>query len=406
MHKKALVLAVGAALMLPGAFAASKGGGDDGPDSVVELYGKIYPELVREKGKGATDAGTSVATLAGAPTGGTGIVRRTEMESTNSNFGVRGQERLGGGLKAIFQLETAFSVDSNNTAFAQRDSFVGLAHNAFGTIKLGRMDTPFKKYGDDLSFLGVSSGNIVSTSNVLRKPGFGTNAASSFHLRRANAVQYETPGLGGFDGALQYSTDETDTSTRHPHVWSGAVRYERGPIKVSLAHEIHWDLFGGSRNVPVAAMSNFNDQNARAKDKASQAMVQYKLGIHTFEADFGQKKYDENATIAGRFSSYKNTTWQVAWDARWSTAWRTALEYIKSNKGTCSLVDRACSTDGLEGSQLQFGVAYYFSKRTYVFAMAALLRNGFSAQYNNSISQTPNVGEDLDQYAIGISHSF
>jgi predicted porin len=135
-------------------------------------------------------------------------------------------------------------------------------------------------------------------------------------------------------------------------------------------------------------------------------MVQYKLGIHTFEADFGQKKYDENATIAGRFSSYKNTTWQVAWDARWSTAWRTALEYIKSNKGTCSLVDRACSTDGLDGSQLQFGVAYYFSKRTYVFAMAALLRNGFSAQYNNSASQTPSVGEDLDQYAIGISHSF
>ena len=58
------------------------------------------------------------------------------------------------------------------------------------------------------------------------------------------------------------------------------------------------------------------------------------------------------------------------------------------------------------GSQLQFGVAYYFSKRTYLFAMAALLRNGYSAQYNNSLEQTPAVGEDLDQYAIGINHSF
>jgi predicted porin len=406
MHKKALVLAVGAALMIPGALAAPKAGGDDGPDSVVELYGKVYPELVREKGKGATDTGASVATIAGAPTGGTGIIRRTEMESSNSNFGIRGQERLGAGLKAIFQLETAFSVDSNNTAFAQRDSFIGLAHNAFGTIKLGRMDTPLKKYGDDLSFLGVSSGNFVSTSNLMRKPGFGTNSASSFHLRRSNVVQYETPVMGGFDGALQYSTDEADITSRHPHVWSGAVRYENGPIKVSLAHEIHWDLFGGSRNMPVTAMSNFNDQSVRSKDKATQAMVQYKLGVHTFEADFAQKKYDENASVTGRFSSYKNTAWQVAWDARWSTAWRTVLEYIKSNKGTCSLVNRACSTDGLEGSQLQFGIAYYFSKRTYLFAMGALLRNGFSAQYNNSASQTPNIGEDLDQYAVGISHSF
>ncbi|MGZ5101883.1 MAG: porin [Usitatibacter sp.] len=379
---------------------------DSDADSVVELYGKLYPEMVRESGKGATDVGTTVATIAGAPTGGTGIVKRNEMESSNSNFGVRGRENLGGGFKGLFQLETAFSVDSNNSAFAQRDSFVGLSHDKFGAIKLGRMDTPFKKYGDDLSFLGISSGNFVSTSNVLRKTGFGTSSASSFHLRRSNVAQYETPGIGGFDGAIQYSTDETDTPTRHPHVWSGAVRYENGPIKVSLAHEIHWDLYGGSRNMPVAAMSNFSDQNVRSKDKATQGMVQFKLGIHTFEADVAQKKYDENATITGRFSNYKNISWQVEWDARWSNAWRTSVEYIKATKGTCSLVNRSCSTDGLDGSQLQFGVAYYFSKRTYLFVMAALVRNGFSAQYNNSASQTPNVGEDLDQYAIGISHSF
>ena len=408
MYKKALVLAVGAALMMPAAFAASKSSssGDDGPDSIVELYGRVYPELVREKGKGATAVGTPVSTLAGAPAGGSGIVKRNEIESSNSRFGVRGQERLGRDLKAIFQLETEFHVDSNDSRFAQRDSFVGLTSNRFGTIKLGRMDTPFKSYGDDLSFLGVSSGNFVSSSNVLRKPGFGTSSASSFHLRRQNAVQYETPELAGFGGAIQYSTDETDTSARHPHVWSGAVKYENGPIKVSLAHEIHWDLFGGSRNVPVTAMSNFTDQNVRAKDKATQAMVGYKLGIHTFEADFIQKKYNENSGVTGRFSGYKNTAWQVAWDARWSPAWRTALEYIKANKGTCSLVNRSCSTDGLEGSQLQFGVAYYFSKRTYIFAMAALLRNGYSAQFSNSASQTPNIGEDLDQYAIGLSHSF
>jgi general bacterial porin, GBP family len=406
MHKKALVLAVGAALMMPGAFAATKGGGDDAPDSVVELYGKLYPEMIRESGTGATDVGATVSTLAAAPTGGTGIVKRNEMESSNSYFGVRGSEKLGAGVRGIFQLETIFLVDSNTSAFAQRDSFVGLAHNTFGTIKLGRMDTPFKKYGDDLSFLGISSGNFVSTSNVLRKGGFGTNSASSFHLRRVNVAQYETPAIAGFDGAVQYSTDEADTPTRHPHVWSGAARYENGPIKVSLAMEQHWDLFGGSRNVPVAAMSNFNDQNVRSKDKATQAMVQYRLGVHTFEADFIQKKYDENASIAGRFSNYKNTAWQVAWDARWSSAWRTALEYIKSNKGSCSRVNAACTTDGLEGSQLQFGVAYYFSKRTYLFAMGALLRNGFSAQYNNSVSQLPNVGEDLTQYAVGISHSF
>jgi predicted porin len=404
--KKLLAIAVGAALVCPSLCFAKEKGGDAEADSVVELYGRIYPELIREYGKDPTPAGTAVSTLSAAPTGTKGIITRNEMESSNSRFGVRGYEKLGGGLKAIFQLETAFAVDSNTAAFAQRDSFVGLSHDRWGTIKLGRMDTPFKTYGDDLSFLGVSSGNFVSSSNVLRKVGFGTSSASSFHLRRANVVQYESPVIGGFDGQLQYSTDETDTATRKPHVWSGAVKWEGGPFTVSLAHEIHWDLFGGSKNVPIAAMSNTNDQNVNSKDKATQGMIQLHWGVHTLEADLIQKEYDENASITGRFSSYKNTAWEVQWDARWNNQWRTALEYIKSNKGTCTLVNAGCNTDGLEGSQLQFGVAYYFSKRSYLFAMGALLRNGFSAQYNNSASQTPSVGEDIDQYAFGMSHSF
>ena len=57
------------------------------------------------------------------------------MESSNSRFGVRGHEKLGPNLKAIFQLETQFLLDSNNTGFAQRDSFVGLAHKGWGTVK-------------------------------------------------------------------------------------------------------------------------------------------------------------------------------------------------------------------------------------------------------------------------------
>src|SRR4029079_1689224 len=81
--KKALVFAVCAALTVPCAFAQKKGGGDKedaDPDQVVELYGKIYPELVREKGKGATAVGTPTATFAGPAQGGNAVISRTEME--------------------------------------------------------------------------------------------------------------------------------------------------------------------------------------------------------------------------------------------------------------------------------------------------------------------------------------
>src|SRR5260221_196425 len=224
--KKALILAVGAALAMPCAFA-QKGGKDrsEDPDSLVELYGKMYPEIVREKGKGATDtsctaANGCLATFAAPAAGGNAIITRNEMESSNSRFGIRGHERLGGGWRGVFQLETQFLLDQNTTNFAQRDSWVGLQHERFGTIKLGRFDTPFKEYGDDISFLGVSSGNFTSTSAIYRRFGFGTSSTARFHERRNNSVQYESADLHGLDFKAMYSTDETDTAVRKPHVLS------------------------------------------------------------------------------------------------------------------------------------------------------------------------------------------
>ena len=247
MQKKALVMAVGAALVMTGAFGQKK----DKPeaDSVVELYGKVYPELVFPSGSGATSTGTAVCTFCAPAEGANSIVKRTEMESSNSRFGVRGHEKLGGNLKAIWQLETQFLVDNAGTAFAVRDSFVGLA-SGWGTVKLGRMDTPFKEYGDDLSFLGVSSGNFTSTSGVYRHIGFGDqNNAARFHERRVNAVQYESPDFGPLDFKIQWSTNEAKTATRDPHVISAGLQYEMGNFAVLVGYEVHKDLFGLSANV-------------------------------------------------------------------------------------------------------------------------------------------------------------
>ena len=70
-------------------------------------------------------------------------------------------------------------------------------------MRLGSMDTVYKNLGDTLSFLGVSSGNFISTSNILSKPGIGSSSASSFHLRRANSIVYESPEFGGFQFAVR-----------------------------------------------------------------------------------------------------------------------------------------------------------------------------------------------------------
>jgi predicted porin len=284
---------------------------------------------------------------------------------------------------------------------------VGLNHKAWGTVKLGRFDTPFKEYGDDISFLGVSSGNITSTSNVYRHIGFGgQNNAARFHERRVNAVQYESPDFGPVDFKVQYSTNETDTATRKPHVWSGGIKYELGPMTIFLAHEIHKDLFGLSLNSPTA-MRNNTDQGVRSKDTATALAFEFKFGRHSFSIEGNEKKYDETGTnVTGRVRSYKNNAYLVAWDARWSDNWRTAAQYIRATKGKCTRVNAECNTDGLKGEQFGAGVSYYLSRRTYLFLMGTYIKNDFSAAFNNSNLQDLNPGEDLTQVALGIHTTF
>jgi predicted porin len=386
------------------------------PSRLVELYGKVYPEMVAPtsglwhpsilSSGTATPADSPVATFAAEPTGTRSIQREIEFASSNSKFGLRGHQRFGEETKAIFQLETLFGIHGGSTTFGTLDSFVGISNKRFGTVKLGRFNTPFKEYGDDISFLGVSAGNFTSTSTVLRRPGFGESNASRFHERRANAAQYESPQLFGVELAIQYSSDLAASDTRNPHIWSGGAKWGIGDFEVALAHEIHRDLFGGSRNVPDDDMSNFRDQSVRSTDRATSLMLKYTLGIFAFEFDINDKRYFENSTTPGRFRSYRNNSYMVIWDARWSPQWRTQAHYVGATPGKCSVVDGPCTTDGLEGLQVSAGVAYHFARPTFVFAMATWLRNGPSAQFQGQEFQEVSVGEDLTQYAVGIHHSF
>ncbi len=303
LNRKAMVLAVGAALAAPGAYAqiTSKAG------SNWEFYGKFYPEETHLHGDGATAPGTTgLSTLTGT-LGGNAIIPRWEMQVSNSYIGFRGSKDVGRGTKAIWQLEQSVpldegSVTANSTGFistfGNRNSFAGLTNADWGTFRLGNMDTPYKEYGNILGFLGVNSGNFVSQANVLQKAGFGTSSASSFNLRRPNSLDFTSPTiLGGLQSKVQYSrgnpSDTTGNGTgtnsssqvgvsqtispvnRDPRVVSWGVKWERGPMLVTFAQESHLDLFGGSLNSPTARQNqnssgSIADPSVNSVDTANQ----------------------------------------------------------------------------------------------------------------------------------------
>jgi len=372
---------------------------------MVQIYGRLYPEVVFTRMTGATAPGTPLSTLAQPPTGES-FSNIVKMDSSNSRMGFRGDEPLGGGVKAFFQIEQRILVDTGGTQLASRNTYVGLESERLGAVKIGGFDTVYKEIGDALSFLGVSSGNFVSNSNVLSKQGFGSNAAGSFHLRRINSIRYESPFYDGVQALVQYSPDEAKTSSRNAFLWSLGVVYDSGPWYGALAYELHNDTFGGSRNVP-SALSNTNDPNARSRDTGVRATLQYRFANHTVEADVAHMEYDERGGKAGRFENYRHLAYAVGVDSKWSGPWRTAAAFDYAAAGSCRLFDGVpCSTSGLDGRQLSLGAAYYLSKRTYLFALYAKLWNGRAAQYNNMDGIDVPPGADPQQIALGITHNF
>jgi predicted porin len=378
--------------------------------TTVQMYGKLYPEILSYRLSGGTSPGTAVSTLVKPVTSAPASASGTGMESSNSYIGFRGSENLGGGLKAIFQLEGAIGVDdgtSPKNVLFNRDTFIGLS-GAFGTLKLGgRMDTVYKRLADNIGFFGVGSGNFVSASNILAQGGFGTSSAERFHERPTNTVLYASPEMSGFQGLFGYSLGEVAGSASKGNIASVGGKYAAGPLYLALAYEEHIGLFGGSSNL-ASSLSNITTAGANSNDSSTRLTAQYELASGTsIEVDIANTKLSETGGAIGHFENYRHNSWLLSAEQKLG-AWTLAGAYGHSAAGSCALVGgAACNTAGLDASMLNLGVSYALSKRTKLFALYSNMRNGESANFSNAgTAPAPGVGQDLRQLGTGLAVSF
>jgi predicted porin len=93
-------------------------------------------------------ADTSIRYLTNANASNGGQVAMGEGVETPSRFVFKGSEDLGDGTSAIFKLENQFQLwsgklDNSNDTLFQRNAYVGLSNSRYGTLTLGRQQTPF-----------------------------------------------------------------------------------------------------------------------------------------------------------------------------------------------------------------------------------------------------------------------
>src|SRR5258708_7586115 len=236
MNKKLIAVAVAGACVAPAAMAQTA--------NPVTLYGRVNGRLESVESAGPTAAPTQV--------------RRNRVQDQASLLGVRGTEDLGGGLKAFFQLETAFKPDQNDTTFAARNSAVGL-QGAWGSLLMGRWDTPYKVVSTAIDPMGdVTLGGYTAAMN-----GSGVRSVQGqLDRREQNNVQYWSPNWAGFAVRLSYMANEQRTATVNPRSNGASVTYTGGPVYVFYTyHEFKDMTFGAAPSTVsgVLAKQNANE---------------------------------------------------------------------------------------------------------------------------------------------------
>jgi predicted porin len=144
-----------------------------------------------------------------------------------SMFGLRGSEDLGGGLQAIFTLESGFNINNgkyaNNNGMFNRQAFVGLSSAQFGTLTLGRQYDAAQDYLAPLTATGSWGGTYFAhpfnNDNLNTNGGYAVN--NSIKYSSANYAGFTFGGTYGFSNQAGAFANNREYSVGAAYQWQG-----------------------------------------------------------------------------------------------------------------------------------------------------------------------------------------
>jgi predicted porin len=374
--------------------------------SSVTLYGIVDADVASATTNGVV--GTAVKSLSQTQV-------RTDGLSGN-RWGLKGSEDLGGGLSAVFNVESGFAVDTGASAqggllFGRRAN-VGLA-GGFGRVELGRNSSSYEDVAADHSMMGESSfdpsnyntGPTTSSAAGLANTAAGASAFLGrvytwvgYATRFNNSIKYTSPNFSGFTGSFMYALGEDKTATTDASKSISAyLKYVNGPLLVSGGYQS--EASGGSLPSVTAGVPTSNSAVTTTKAPALEntlLSVAYNFGPAKLGMGFNRAVYKDVKVTAslggGDFAAQNGYDLSVA---------------VPFGATTVSATYAVSDGDTL-GKSTGFGVQalYALSKRTtlYVGAVSTSVYDKLAAAVTANT-----VGSDIQRnsiYAAGVKHTF
>ncbi|BEV17647.1 porin [Herbaspirillum sp. DW155] len=383
------------ALAVLGAFA-----GAAQAQSSVTIYGIVDTGLVY------TSKAVNTSTLGTGSKFGvnSGVIQ-------GSRIGFKGVEDLGGGLSAVFQLETGFNNDNGAlngqdpgaTNLFRRKSVVGLS-GGFGSVLVGRQtdfaDT-ISAYTSVNDFGGVTG---AVGHNLNRLEGTRTN----------NSISYTTNSLSGFTGNLIYGFGETAGKTSAGQSFGIGGKYDNGPLGLGINY---YQSKQGSTPSDTSLLSTATAAQAgNSAYKGLNVVASYQFGPARVYGNYSRVKQDLNTTTPTGVNAKTLSAANKADIYEIGTAYSLNPSLKLLGAVTHTRADFNSSNKG-KLTQISLGTDYWLSKRTDLYAFVANIRAtdmtnpGVFGDATGTAATTalPAIGNGTDSQtavAVGIRHKF
>ncbi|RXZ45008.1 porin [Crenobacter cavernae] len=353
----------------------------------VTIYGRLVGGVERDSIKLNNDGALRNADFSETAAPNKKITQ-TNVEDYLSWIGFKGQEDLGNGLKAIWQVENYIAIDGTGTTahsqgtFASRDSFVGLAGN-FGKVRLGKL-TNAQRDMFDLDVWNNSNG--ANALDIFKRVAYRPN----------NSIRYDSPDFAGFSGSLLWGAGEnknagaaTNPSGKSSDVVNAGLNYRNSGFFAQYGYD--------KRKNAQSPFGNPEGKHATA---------------HTVEAGYGA----DGLLVSAGFQRTKGYEWsdrayfnetggfatgaadnlrtrEVALTAAYSIgAWTPKVSLAKGFDQKD--VDGKVNDSGYK--QYILGVDYSLSKRTKLSAAYGHLSFGENADYAAASGNGPSIDNLLN----------
>jgi len=350
--------------------------------SSVQIYGTLNAEYGFAKG---------VTQAAGTTNGFDGL------NSGASNFGFKGEEKLGGGMSAFFQCESDLKflkgdlADTSGT-LCDRNSAVGLK-GGFGSAYIGSWDSPMKRLVATTRILGETGWHGVQGMLISNGGAF----IGSFSTRNTNTLNYDSPKFGGFSFSAQTTSTKAaatvTTAGLKGRASSMSLNYAAGPMTVGLAYTKQDD------NAKRTAVTG-------GSDTAVVLGGTYTVGNAKIGLTYVDGKADQSTT-----GELKRASWNLAGEYNLPGPHSLFAGYTRAGdtKASGTAVGTAATGADTGAKEYQIGYRNTLSKRTmvgisWIYADNDRNATGYSVGTNHATGLV--AGSSSRVIATQIKHTF